>query len=102
MGSGWVSPGVVSGGGGGPGGPDNTVFIETRTISALEITNKSLQLTQNPSFPAETSLSVVQGSSQAYGQDFIVTVSVLSWNGLGLDGLINAGDEVVITYPITV
>jgi hypothetical protein len=76
------------------------MFTETRALTSLEVTAKSLTLAQSPTYPNETSISIAQGGPQAYGLDFTVAGTTLSWTGLGMDGLVLAGDELVITYPI--
>lgn len=74
------------------------VKIEMRTISAGEATAKALTLVQTPANAGEISLDIISGTSQFYGADYTVSGSTLSWTGLGLDGLLAAGDMVVITY----
>lgn len=80
------------------GGGSTTVKIEMRTISAPEAAAKALTLVQTPANAGEISLDVVSGCSQFYGTDYTVSGSTLSWTGLGLDGLLAAGDRIVITY----
>jgi hypothetical protein len=89
---------VPSSGGGG-GGAD--VDVEYRIISAGEATAKSLTLAAAPADSAEVVFGVEGGGVQILGLDFNVSGSTLTWNGLALDGIINAGDQVYILYPIT-
>lgn len=71
---------------------------EYRTISAGEATAKSLTLAQAPASGTEVMLDVIGGGAQFYGDDFTVTVTTLSWSGLGLDGVLGSGDKVRIGY----
>lgn len=71
---------------------------EYRTVTLAEEAAKALVLIALPSSPSEVILDVITGGPQFYGDDFTVSGSTLSWSGLGLDGLILAGDKVRITY----
>ena len=79
-------------------GTSYTPKVEFRTISAGEATAKSLTLTNTPSFPSEVILHTVGGSIQFYGDDYTVSGTTLTWNGLGLDGVLASGDKIVIQY----
>jgi hypothetical protein len=78
--------------------PNVTPRTEYRTLTALEATNKQLTLANTPSTSGETQLDVIGGGPQFYGDDFSVSGSTLSWNGLGLDGLLATGDKLRIAY----
>jgi hypothetical protein len=84
-----------SGGGGGGGG---NLKVEYRTITAPEAAAKALTLAQTPGLATEVALDVISSSAQFYGTDFTVAGTVLSWNGLALDGVLLAGDQVRIFY----
>lgn len=73
---------------------------EYRTVTAGEDLAKALVLSGLPSTPTEVILDVISGGPQFYGDDFTVSGSTLSWSGLGLDGLLLAGDKVRISYVI--
>jgi len=72
--------------------------IEYRTLTAGEITAKALSLAQSPVAPTEIMVDVIGGSAGFYGDDFIASGSTVSWNGLGYDGLLLAGDKLRIGY----
>lgn len=72
--------------------------VDKVTLTGTEITNKSLTLGGAPSVAADTRLIVIEGIEQEYGADFTVSGSTLSWNGLGLDGLLEIGDKLIIVY----
>lgn len=76
--------------------------VETVTLGASEIANKYLILSSAPSTKENTKFDVSGLPPQIYGVDFEVTTDDggkrVSWNGLGLDGLLISGDTVKITY----
>jgi hypothetical protein len=85
----------IPGGGGG-----NPLEVELRTISAPEDAAKQLTLTSTPLDGAKVILAIQGAPSQINGLDFSVTGTTLSWSGLGLDGILAAGDEIYIQYSI--
>lgn len=72
--------------------------VEQRTVTSGEATAKAITLAFTPATPAYVTLDVIGGGDQWFGSDFTVTASTLSWNGLGLDGVLIAGDRLRITY----
>jgi len=81
-----------------PGGSGFSQTIETRTISAPEDVAKQLTLIAMPATPAEVVLEIGGAPSQIYMDDYSVTGAILSWSGLGLDGILATGDRVRIIY----
>jgi hypothetical protein len=73
---------------------------ETVEIDATEAANKEIQLSQTPKINTQTVVHSINGPTQRYGADFIVTGDVLSWNGYGLETILEEGDTLVIVYPI--
>ena len=65
-------------------------------LSPTDITNKYVTLNRVPNNPAATILQVVGGIAQGYGPDFIVSGNQLSWSGLFLDGVLTAGDQLLV------
>jgi len=105
MSSGWGLTTIVSSGA--PASPDTRMFMEQRTLSSTDISNKYILLSKPTLDKQETLVTVLDGGDQTYGTDYVVTDAVpsgfnLSWNGLGLDGVLTAGDIIQITYPILV
>jgi len=93
----WL-PAVPGGGGGGSG-----TQIEQITLVAGDITNKYVVLSQAPTIKALTQLNVVNGGlPQQNGVDFEITTDDadkrLSWNLLGLESLLEAGDVLVVYF----
>ena len=76
-------------------GTENVNYID---ITALMITNKELTLPATPAIATNTVVDVIGGTSQRYGSDFTVSGNVLSWNGLGLETELIAGDVLRIRY----
>ena len=69
-----------------------------RTLNAGDISAKQISLSSTPATPNITQLFVISGGICEYGNDFIVVGGVLTWNGLGLDGLLEAGEKLVILH----
>jgi hypothetical protein len=72
--------------------------VELRTITGGEETAKQLTLASAPGTANKTQITIKGAPGQFYGDDFTVSGAVLSWNGLGLDGILLSGDKVTITY----
>lgn len=72
--------------------------VETRTVTLGEETAKELTLTSTPATPGSTILLIQGAPAQYYGDDYTVAAAVLSWLGLGLDGVLISGDKITILY----
>jgi len=72
--------------------PSGTLEIQYYTLTASDITNKNITLVSTPSTVTKVVLDIVGSTSQHYGVDYSVSGTTLSWNGLGLDGIVNEGD----------
>lgn len=72
--------------------------VELRTLTSGEATAKQITLAATPTTANHTILMIAGAPSQFYGADFTVTGNILSWSGLGLDGILSSGDELTITY----
>lgn len=68
------------------------------TLSAGEISSKSVELTEAPNTPAETRLIPINGIEQEYGLCFTVSGTTLSWDSLGLDGVLEVNDKIIVIY----
>lgn len=77
---------------------DKNYVVETITLNGTDITNKYVTLAATPITASKTRLTVIGGPEQAYTADFTVSTNQLSWSGLSLDGVLEAGDKLVITY----
>lgn len=75
--------------------------IETREriiISVQNIAQKQINLANTPNNPSLVKLIPDGGIQQIYGVDYSVTGQILTWNGLGLENLIESGDTLTVTY----
>lgn len=72
--------------------------ITTFTLSATNINNKSVTLPAIPNQPLVVDVTPEGGPSQLYGIDFEILGNVLSWNGKGLDGFLEAGETLTVRY----
>ena len=61
------------------------------TLVSGDIGAGSIDIVVTPSDPTLTRLTV-GGVRHTYGVDFTVSGSTLTWSGLGLDGILEAGD----------
>jgi hypothetical protein len=81
------------------GGGDSGVVPHYHTLTTQNITDKHFQLAPVPTNLGEISLDIVGGVPQNLGTDYTVNgLGVLSWNTLGMDGLVIAGDILIIYY----
>lgn len=87
-------------GGGPPSSIDDNVFVELRTLTNAEATNRELTLTATPTDATKVILDIVGGTPQVPGDDFQVTGAILSWNGLALETILEENDNIRITYFI--
>ena len=75
-------------------------FVEPITLDASQIANKQITLVNTPGKPDATTVNVSKGIQQDYSVDFIVVGNVLSWNGYGMETLLEEGDKIKIGYII--
>lgn len=71
------------------------------TLSAADISNKYIALGEIPANPTSVSVTPKGGPQQFYGDDFIMDAGEpthVTWNGLGMDGVLLAGDKLYIEY----
>jgi hypothetical protein len=69
----------------------------TYIITNTDLVTKSIPLPTTPSSPTSAKLTWL-GVQQYFGPDFDIVGAAISWNGLGLDGLIELGDIVEVYY----
>lgn len=75
----------------------NTIAIDTIILNESNISTKRAALSKTIFNEASSDL-VVEGFPQVYGDDYIISDSIIQWNGLGLDGILEVGDRLVISY----
>jgi len=91
---------IINRGPPGPPGPSGAGALKTefRTISVAEAAAKSLTLAYVPLTPQYVLVNIVSGAVQMYGSDYTMATNVFNWNGYDLDGILDAGDEIVFSY----
>jgi hypothetical protein len=81
------------------GSTSSTLWVqEIITLTEEIVLNGQLTLSETPSTGSAISLVPVGGPSQIDSIDFIVTGNIVSWVGLGLDGILESGDKLVFYY----
>ncbi|MEM4385373.1 MAG: hypothetical protein QXD03_02360 [Candidatus Anstonellales archaeon] len=80
----------------------DSIVVEYFTLTSTDISNKYITLTNTPSISNAVRLDVKGAPPQFYNDDYIVSGNTLSWNGLGLDGLLVEGDKLRVIYPLDV
>lgn len=88
---------------GGGGGSGSAPIITNITLSGTDITNAGVILPVVPAVPSNVSVNVVGGVQQQYSVDFTINSNLspnktLDWTGLGLDGILTAGDVLTVIY----
>lgn len=68
------------------------------TITADMILAKAVNLTNPPILSYNVTILPHGGPAQFINEDFIVDGLTLSWDGYGLDGLLEAGDRIIVSY----
>jgi hypothetical protein len=76
-----------------------TSYDQTITITALQATEKKIILNFFPAFPEKIKLTPAGGIQQVYGIDYTISNgNELTWASLGLDGFIEEGEVVFVSY----
>lgn len=77
----------------------NTVWVqEIVTVTEQMILDGQLTLSETPSTGSAVALTPVGGPAQIDSIDFTVSGNVVSWTGMGLDGILESGDKLVFYY----
>lgn len=71
---------------------------EVFLLTQEHIEAKAITLSRVAPFPEFVSLAPRGGLVQDFGVDFTVEGNILSWDGLGLDGQLEAGDEIIVHF----
>jgi hypothetical protein len=82
------------------GGSNSQGSLSVRifVISAQNISDKGFKLDFLPNDVTTVILVPAGGAKQNYGTDYTITDGFLTWDGLGLEGLIAADDSVFLYY----
>lgn len=68
------------------------------TVTTAMLGTKSLTLTHAPNLSYNVTILPHGGPAQFINEDFIIDGLTLSWDGYGLDGLLEAGDRLQVSY----
>lgn len=79
-------------------GSSITPVTEFRTITSGEATAKQLTLGATPTAANVVLVDVIGGTAQEFSVDYTISVNILSWSTLALDGVLAAGDKLRIHY----
>jgi hypothetical protein len=74
---------------------------ETITLQSTDIDNKGFTLTNTPYTPGLTMLVPEGGLTATQGTDYSISGNTVSWDGLGLDGLMAAGEVIQVWYDFS-
>lgn len=78
---------------------NDTSFSETITVTTANMLTKTVTVSNNIQYPSRTKIFPQGGPVQIYSKDFtVVAQNIIAWGGMGLDGLIEEGDSLVIEY----
>jgi hypothetical protein len=72
--------------------------VEYYTLTAPQAAAEQITLGGTPDTASKVILDVIGGTSQEFGVDYTVSGDVLSWSGLGLDGVLVDGDKLRVIY----
>lgn len=73
----------------------------TIVLTPQNISDKYVTLALAPKSPSQVSLVPEGGPNQVYAIDFtIVGSNKISWDGLGLDGFLEAGEHLFVSYVV--
>lgn len=71
---------------------------EMITVTASHLSTKSFSLTQTPNPSYNVTIIPQGGCAQFINYDFIITANQVNWNGYQLDGLLEVGDILQVSY----
>lgn len=79
--------------------------VETFELDATDISNKYVDLESNPRFVTAVGVYIRHAPNQLYGVDYVITTDGeddkrLSWDGLALEGVLEAGDQLTAVYDL--
>jgi hypothetical protein len=91
------------------GGDDNTMggfligqnsgdIVERIELQEQDIFNKFVRLSDTPIISQNVIVTPEGGITQIYGIDYSVSGDRLVWDGLGLEGVLEQGDILIIQY----
>lgn len=82
----------------GPGGSGAIDIAEVYTLTSGNISIKGFLLTYTPADPTAIELTPIGGILQRYGVDYVYSNGYVTWDGLGLDGFLEEGEQIYVRY----
>lgn len=73
-----------------------SLAVQYLELSEDDVQAKAVTLPHTPI--GAVAVDMIGGAAQALGDDFTVSGAVLSWAGLGMDGILVAGDKLRVFY----
>lgn len=80
------------------GAPAKAQRSDSVVLTEADIASKSVRLEFAPRDPDDVTVTVVGGGAQFPGTDFQVRGGTITWAGLGLEAILEAGDKLIIEY----
>jgi len=71
--------------------------VEEFILTAVDVLNKFVTLELQPC-GSNITVSVRNGPPQGYNQDYVLSGKNVTWAGRGLEGVVIAGDELIVGY----
>lgn len=73
-------------------------YVDRFTLSALNISQKKVTLLNTPLSANNVVVNTPHGPVQNLNQDYIVSGNDVSWNGYGLETILEEGDILIVIY----
>jgi hypothetical protein len=77
---------------------DTRTFVQTEILSATHISNKHIPLSQSVTTIASLIFEIDGAPTQIKDIDYTYSSSTVTWDGYQLDGLLETGESVRISY----
>jgi hypothetical protein len=78
---------------------NDTAHTETVIVTENNLLTKTIILSKIVNNPSRTKILPEGGPAQIYSNDFtVVSPNIITWGNLGLDGIIEVGDTLIIEY----
>jgi hypothetical protein len=78
---------------------NDSTATETIKITGLNLMTKTITVSKEIQHPSKTKIFPQGGPAQIYSADFtVISPNIISWGNMGLDGLLEIDDQVVIEY----
>lgn len=98
-----LSQGVSGGSGIGINDLIDAEIVTYQTLTVVNVANQYFDIAVAPGQGGKLKMYTMEGVPLQYGVDYTVNIPLLriEWAGLGLDGLVSAGDTFQLVYLTT-